>query len=105
MKCIRTFSCAAACLLLLAWCGAAWADIPVLQNKGQILNGAVPLDAGSGSTPSTADWNNDGAIDLLVGSAEGYVKLFLNHGTSLAPKLNGYTHLECAGVPINMTAG
>jgi hypothetical protein len=96
----------AAALILAFLCGGiALADIPTLEDKGRIMDGALPLDAGSSSTPSTSDWNNDGAIDLLVGSSQGYVKLYLNQGNNLSPHFNGYSHLECAGVPINMTAG
>ncbi len=37
--------------------------------------------------PTTADWDGDGDIDLLVGAADGSVSLFENVGSAKSPKL------------------
>jgi len=105
MKIPTVISCATACILMFIWCGSVCADIPELINKGMVMEMLAPLNGGASSTPSTTDWNNDGAIDLLVGNSAGYVRLYLNFGTNLAPIFNGFSRLECAGIPINMTAG
>lgn len=38
------------------------------------------LDVGSRATPTLADWNNDGLIDLVVGAYDGKIHLYLNDG-------------------------
>lgn len=105
MKFAAVRSCITATILILIWCGTAGADIPELVNKGLIMEVMAPLNGGPSSTPCVADWNNDGANDLLVGNSTGYVRLYLNYGTNIVPRLNGYTNLKCGGVAINMTAG
>jgi hypothetical protein len=38
------------------------------------------LDVGSRATPTTADWNNDGKTDLVVGGLDGKIHIYLNCG-------------------------
>jgi hypothetical protein len=45
----------------------------------------VPIDVSSRATPSVADWNNDGKKDLIVGSSDGSIYLYINEGTDAAP--------------------
>jgi len=40
---------------------------------------------GGSSKPEVADWNNDGAKDLLVGNGYGTIDLLLNTGTDASP--------------------
>jgi hypothetical protein len=44
------------------------------------------------------DWNNDGKKDLITGEREGYVRLYLNTGSDVAPAFNGYTYIRVGGV-------
>jgi hypothetical protein len=37
------------------------------------------------AAPTAADWNNDGRKDLVVGSVDGLIYLYLNEGTDPAP--------------------
>jgi hypothetical protein len=90
--------------LLLVFCGLVWADPPELQDKGKIQDGGSALHVDWNASPTTADWNNDGAKDLIVGEADGgNIRLYLNQGTDLNPVFNGYTQLEMNGNPIAMT--
>jgi hypothetical protein len=44
--------------------------------------------------PFVADWNNDGRKDLIVGQADGSVKLFVNVGQEGAPAFAAGTDLQ-----------
>ena len=80
------------------------ADEPLLQEGLQIKDGLLPLNKGPYSVPAVADWNNDGAKDLIVGQwNDGHIHLFLNQGTDLNPAFNGSTLIEAAGQPITTT--
>jgi hypothetical protein len=46
--------------------------------------------------PFVADWNNDGRKDLIVGLADGSVKLFTNIGTEAAPAFDAGTDFRVA---------
>lgn len=75
--------------------GAKSGEISVFINKGTnqqpifggelILNNGS-LDVGFSSSPSMADWNDDGKKDLIVGNRDGKVFLFLNIGEDSVPE-------------------
>ncbi len=43
------------------------------------------IDVGGRATPVIVDWNEDGRRDLVVGSTDGKIHIFLNEGTDTAP--------------------
>jgi hypothetical protein len=45
----------------------------------------IDIDVGSRATPTVVDWNSDGKKDLVVGSLDGKVYVYLNEGTDAAP--------------------
>ncbi len=45
----------------------------------------VDIDIGSRATPIAVDWNNDGRKDLVVGSSDARIHIFLNDGSDGAP--------------------
>jgi hypothetical protein len=47
----------------------------------------VTLDVGDRATFEVVDWNNDGAMDLVVGALDGKVRVFLNRRTTGEPDL------------------
>ena len=70
------------------------------------MDGSSFLEVTYCSTPTVADWNNDGAKDLIVGQfTSGYIWLFLNQGTNLNPVFNGGSKIESGGTPITTSYG
>jgi len=41
-----------------------------------------------------ADWDSDGQKDLLVGEADGYIRIYINTGTDDNPLFDGYFRLQ-----------
>ena len=54
----------------------------------------LPDDVGQDSAPALADLDGDGALDLVLGTAEGALRVFQNVGTATAPRFQ-----EAASVP------
>lgn len=57
-----------------------------------------------GAAPFVADWDNDGRKDLLVGSADGSILLYLNTGSEEAPAFGAASYLQANGVPVSLGA-
>jgi hypothetical protein len=51
------------------------------------------LDVGPHSSPTMADWDVDGDLDLLVGNSNGNIQYYENIGTSTQPSFNGHVNL------------
>jgi len=47
------------------------------------------------------DWDSDGRKDLLIGEADGHVRIYLNEGSDSSPFFNGYTLLMLDEEPFN----
>jgi hypothetical protein len=96
----------AAGVLLFLCAGVLRAQAPDLKKAVKIMDGSVPLEVQYCSAPTVADWNNDGAKDLVVGQfTSGYIWLFLNQGTDLNPVFNGGARIESNGSPITTSYG
>jgi hypothetical protein len=61
-----------------------------------------PLNVGSGSAASAADFNGDGAIDLIVGNVLGEVWLIPNDGKGKELTFGTPRRLEADGKPIRV---
>lgn len=53
---------------------------------GTLLQVGLPgfktdIDVGQRTTPTVVDWNNDGRRDIVAGSKDGKIHLFINEGT------------------------
>jgi len=59
----------------------------VFGKEEQLKAGGNPLSVKSRAGPSTADWDGDGDLDLLVGADDGSVSLYLNTGDAKSPEL------------------
>lgn len=62
----------------------------VLVAKGAILN----INVGSRAVPFVVDYDNDGKKDLLAGSGDGYIYLYLNTGDDVAPVFTSATTIK-----------
>lgn len=58
---------------------------PVLKSGGRILADGEKIDVGNFAAPVVADWNNDGRKDLIVGSTNENIHVFINTGRNDAP--------------------
>ena len=60
---------------------------------------------GGDAGPFVADWDRDGALDLIVGAGDGSVWLYRNEGTLEAPRLAASRWVEAGGQPASTDAG
>lgn len=61
----------------------------------RLKSGGAAIDAGYNSAPDFVDWDNDGDLDMLVGSYyNSTIRLYVNTGTISAYKFDGYTDLK-----------
>ena len=54
----------------------------------------VDIGVGTYSVPSYVDWNNDGLEDLIIGTGDGKVRVYLNVGTESTPQFSGYFYAK-----------
>jgi WD40 repeat protein len=68
---------------------------------------AVPASGCLGSYPRAVYWDEDGRKDLLVGLADGTVKIYLNTGTDASPTFDAGTMLQVgpSGSEVNIDVG
>lgn len=70
---------------------------PALRRTPLTLEDGTALLAGERATPVADDWNGDGNIDILTGSMDGTIKVFINKGTASDPRFAPPYHLQLAG--------
>ena len=75
-----------------------------------VKDGSVNLDVASYGAPCLLDLQGDGSKDLLVGeylgsapNAIGKVRVYLNWNTDQNPRFDGWTHLQAAGIDIEVS--
>ncbi len=80
--------------------------LEVTTRGGLVFQPGITLDLPvlPGAVPFVADWDNDGRKDLLVGAADGSVKLFLNLGLEEAPAFGLGADLSAGGSALNVGA-
>jgi len=76
-----------------------------VQSNGSDLT--CPGSGCLGCFPRVVDWNGDGKKDLLIGQADGKVKVFLNIGTDQNPTFDAGTFVQVgpAGSKANIDVG
>lgn len=67
---------------------------PILTSLGNIMAGGSGIDIGSYSVPYMDDWNEDGRPDLLIGSHDGRIWLYINDGTPNAPHFTSAAYVQ-----------
>jgi WD40 repeat protein len=63
------------------------------------------LDVGDRATCSMLDWNNDGRRDLVGGSLDGYIRIFLNEGTDTAPDFRTTSIVQAGATNLSVSTG
>ena len=73
------------------------------RDRLNFANGvSLGLSVMPGAIPFVADWNNDGRKDLIVGLADGSVKLFINNGLEAAPAFGAGADILAAGSTLSV---
>ena len=75
-----------------------------------VKDGSVNLDVASYGAPCLLDLQGDGNRDLMVGeylgsapNAIGKVRVYLNWNTDENPRFDGWSHLQAAGVDLEVS--
>ena len=82
-----------------------FADYFYAQSEGGDLT--LPAIGCLGAFPRVVQWDGDGRKDLLIGVADGTVRIYLNTGTNADPVFDGGTALQvgAAGAKIDIDVG
>lgn len=78
---------------------------PVYAEPVSVLQEQADLYAGTLPSPSVADWNGDGKLDILAGNSEGFILFFENTGSNDAPQFIPATRVQAGGREIQVQAG
>ena len=60
----------------------------------------VPINVGQRTSIALADWDNDGARDMLLGALDGKVRLYINEGTTAVPAFHVEAFVQAGGVDL-----
>jgi len=87
--------------LSLLVAAAAAADLRLAAEQ-HVQSGGAVIDVPGYSVPCTADWNDDGLPDLIVGEGDvtGKVRVYLNVGATDAPAFDGYAYAQAGGTDL-----
>ncbi len=92
-----------ACVLLA---GLAFSQAPGYGSFMYVYDGGSPIDVGYYGAPCVADWNGDGAKDLVLGIfTSGNIRFYANENTNDSPVLSGYSNLQADGTTITLPSG
>jgi hypothetical protein len=72
-----------------------------LTTMPDITAGGVAIDVGANSAPVVTDWNEDGLLDLVIGSETGTIRLYLNSGTPTSHSFTTFSLLQSGGTSIS----
>jgi WD40 repeat protein len=75
---------------------------PILFSGKYIRIAGEDLSVGERATPVAADWNGDGKKDLLAGSMDGSIRVFINEGTDSEPVMKAPYVLNAGGRDLNI---
>lgn len=92
-------------LYYYVWSGRDHGGHPLYSEPQPVWQENALLYAGTLPVPNAADWDGDGAIDLIVGNSEGRVLLFKNFGTSRQPRFGIGQPLTAGGEAIHVQPG
>ncbi|MCC6680032.1 MAG: VCBS repeat-containing protein [Phycisphaeraceae bacterium] len=91
----------------LGWCeNVAGPDkTPQLRQSRYVMQQQPDLDAGAIAIPFLYDWDEDGDLDLIVGSSDEFVHYYENIGTPQQAVWGHRRYMEAAGQIIELRAG
>ena len=81
------------------------AGAPIFAEPVSVLQEKADLYAGTLPTPTTVDWNGDGALDIVAGNSEGFVLFFENIGMTDEPRFLPAVRVQAEGKDIHVQAG
>ena len=103
---VRRAAVAALCLAFSVHAGAQHLHLGAEQ---LVEAGGADIGVPGYSVPSTADWNNDGLEDLIVGEGSGTatpkVRVYLNFGTAADPQFSTFFYAQSEGADLTVTGG
>jgi len=92
--------------LLALTCPRGTAGVPpVWQKPAPLMAESRVIHLGESPVPAAADWNGDGVLDLVVGTAAGAIHLIENHGSSAEPEFAPAVLATVDGRPLRIEAG
>lgn len=75
---------------------------PILFSGTYVGTAGADLTVGERATPVAADWNGDNKKDLLAGSMDGSIRVFINEGTDSEPVMKPPYILKAGGRDFNI---
>jgi hypothetical protein len=96
--------------LLIMNPNSGFASLLNLGPEEFVQAGSADISVPGYSVPSYVDWNNDGKKDLVVGEGGGggyvgYVRVYLNVGTSSEPQFSDYFYAQSNGSDLIYSSG
>jgi hypothetical protein len=71
---------------------------PVLEQNAQLYTGSLGV-------VNVADWNGDGAQDLVIGNSQGFVQFFRNRTDNTTAQYDVGTKINAGGEPLHLQPG
>lgn len=78
---------------------------PVYQPAELVMMSEGDLYSGSLTVPSVADWDGDGALDIITGNSEGRLVFFHNYGSNESPSFGEGEYMTVGGKEFCVRAG
>lgn len=70
---------------------------PILFSGKYVRSAGADANVGERAAPVSEDWNGDGKKDLLAGSMDGSIRVFINEGTDSEPVMKAPYILKTSG--------
>lgn len=74
---------------------------PLLFSGKYVRAAGEDIDVGERAAPVATDWNGDGKKDLLAGSMDGSIRVFINAGSDSEPIMKSPYFLKAGGKDFN----
>lgn len=86
--------------------GMCLAQAPSYDPYNYMYSNGSAIDVGYYGAPCIADWNGDGAKDMVLGIfTSGNIRFYANENTNDSPVFNSYQNLQADGVNITLPSG